>query len=141
MKRKLIALLLIVHGLISSIFMFYFENPVGGNVGWNSTSWALTGIFDASVVQMIGTLLWAVTIVGFVMAGIALFMKREQWRVIDILASIVSLLAYVLFWNGLEPDSMYWILGPVISVVTIVALVVVRRPTDEWLFGSEASST
>ncbi|MHA2321557.1 MAG: hypothetical protein ACXACG_07885 [Candidatus Thorarchaeota archaeon] len=136
MKRKLIALLLVVHGLISSIFMFYIENPPELGVGWNGTSWLLTGVLDAGIVQILGTMLWGLTVLLFVAAGIALFMMREQWRLIDILASLVSLIAYVLFWTGLEPVPEYWILGPVISVITLVALVIVRWPTDEWIFGT-----
>ncbi|MBY8998995.1 MAG: hypothetical protein KGD60_14810 [Candidatus Thorarchaeota archaeon] len=140
MKQKLIALLLVIHGLISSIFMFYIENPPEPGVGWNGTSWLLTGVLDGAVVQVLGTILWGLTVLLFVIAGIALFMKREQWRLIDILAALVSLLAYVLFWNGLEPVPEYWIVGPVISVVTLVALIVVRWPQDEWIFGTEAAA-
>ncbi|OLS27905.1 MAG: hypothetical protein ThorAB25_19650 [Candidatus Thorarchaeota archaeon AB_25] len=123
-----------VHGLISSIFMFYIENPPEPGVGWNGTSWLLTGILDAGIVQIIGTLLWGLTVFLFVIAGIAVFMMRAQWRLIDIIASLVSLLAYILFWNGLEPVPEYWILGPAIAFVTLIALVVVRWPPDEWIF-------
>jgi hypothetical protein len=136
MKRKIIALLLVVHGLISSIFMFYIENPPEPGVGWNGTSWLLTGILDAGIVKILGTLLWGLTVLLFVIAGIAVFMTRKQWRLIDILASLVSLSAYILFWDGLEPIPEYWILGPVISVVTLIALVIVRWPPDEWIFGT-----
>ena len=135
MKRKFIALLLFIHGLISSIFIFYIENPPDPGVGWNGTSWLLTGVLDSSIVQVLGTLLWGLTVLLFVIAGVALFMKREQWRLIDILAALVSLVAYILFWNGLEPVPEYWIVGPIVSVVTLVALVIVRWPTDEWIYG------
>lgn len=141
MKRKIIALLLVVHGLISSIFMFYIENPPEPGVGWNGTSWLLTGVLDGSVVQILGSILWALTVLGFVLAGIALFMKREQWRLIDIFAALVSLLAYILFWDGLEPVPEYWILGPIISVVTLVALVIVRWPPDEWIYGTNVDQS
>ena len=100
MRRKLIALLLVIHGMISSIFMFYIENPPDLGVGWNGTSWLLTGLIDAGIVQILGTLFWGLTVLLFVLAGVALFMKREQWRLIDILAALVSLVAYILFWNG-----------------------------------------
>ena len=120
--------------------MFYIENPPDPGVGWNGTSWLLTGVLDGTVVQILGTALWGLTVLLFVIAGIALFMKREQWRLIDILAALVSLLAYVLFWNGLEPVPEYWIVGPVISVVTLVALIVVRWPQDEWIFGTKAAA-
>ena len=130
-----------VHGLITSIFVFYIEGPVGEGVGWNGSSWLLTGTLDAQLVQILGTLLWVAFVITFVFAGIAVFTMREQWRWIDIIASIVSLVAYILFWNGLEPVLEYWILGPVISVVTLVALVIVRWPPDEWIFGTEARTT
>jgi len=136
LKRKVIALLLVVHGLISSIFMFYIENPPEPGVGWNGNSWILAGILDSPLIRIIGTLLWGLTVLLFVSAGIAVFMKRVQWRLIDILAALVSLLAYILFWNGLEPVPEYWILGPIISVVTLVALVIVRWPPDEWIFST-----
>ncbi len=139
MKRRIIALLLVVHGLISSIFMFYFENPPEPGVGWNGTSWLLTGILDAGIVKALGTLLWGLTVLLFIVAGIMVFIMRKQWRLIDILASLVSLLAYILFWFGLEPVPENWILGPVISVVTLVALVVVRWPSDDWIFRTEAT--
>ena len=135
MKRKLIGFLLIIHGLVSSMFMFYIENPPEPSVGWDGTSWLLTGVLDPSIIQMLGTLLWGLTVLTFVVAGIFVLMKKEQWRMIDILASIISLVAYILFWYGLAPVPMYWILGPVISVVTLVALVIVRWPTDEWIYG------
>lgn len=136
MKQKLIALLLIVHGLISSLFMFYIENPPELGVGWNGTSWLLTGVLDPPTIQIIGTLLWGLTVLTFMLAGILVLMKKEQWRMIDILASLVSLVAYILFWTGLEPVPEYWIVGPSISVLTLVALVIVRWPKDEWIFDS-----
>ena len=134
MKRKIIALLLVVHGLITSTFMFYIEDPPEPGVGWNGTSWLLTGVLDAGIVQILGTILWSLAVLLFVAAGITLYMMRNQWRLIDILASLVSLIAYVLFWNGLEPVPMYYILGPIISVVTLIALVVIRWPPDEWIY-------
>jgi len=136
MKRKIISLLLIVHGLITSIFLFYIEDPMGEGVGWNGSSWLLTDSLGVQAVQLLGILLWSMSVLFFVIAGIAVFMMKEQWRLMDIIASIVSLLAYVLFWFGLEPVPEYWILGPVISVVTLVALLIARWPTDEWIFGS-----
>ena len=136
MKRKIIALLLVVHWLISSTFMFYIENPPDPGVGWNGSSWLLNSVLDASLIQILGTVLWSLTALLFVIAGIAVFMMRVEWRLIDVLASLVSLLAYVLFWNGLEPVPEYYILGPIISVVTLVALVIVRWPPDEWIFHS-----
>lgn len=137
MKQKLIALLLIIHGLITSMFAVYIEDPSGTGVGWNGQSWLLTGILDASVVDLLGRALWIISVITFVLAGIMVLMAKKEWRMVDILASLISLLAYILFWYGLEPVPEYWILGPVISIVTLVALIVVRWPSDEWIFESD----
>ena len=141
MKRKIITLLLVIHGLITLTLMFYVDDPMGDGVGWNGTSWLLTGTLDAQLVQIVGSVLWATSAITFVLAGIALFTKREQWRLIDIVASLVSLVTYLLFWNGLEPVPEYYILGPVISIVTLVALVVVRWPSNDWIFGPETGTS
>jgi hypothetical protein len=117
--------------------MFYIEDPMGEGVGWNGSSWLLTGTLDAQLIQMLGILLWTTAVISFVLAGIAVYTMQKQWRLIDIIASLVSLVAYLLFWNGLEPVPVYYILGPVISVVTLVALLIARWPPDEWIFGTE----
>ncbi|MHA2425945.1 MAG: hypothetical protein ACXAEF_14235, partial [Candidatus Thorarchaeota archaeon] len=101
-------------------------------------SWLLTDALGSQAVQILGILLWSLSVIFFVISGFAVFMMKKQWRLIDILASVVSLLAYILFWFGLEPVPEYWILGPVISIVTLVALLVVRWPPDEWIFGTES---
>jgi hypothetical protein len=126
----------VIHGLITSIFLFYFEDPSGDGVGWNGTSTFLTpSLGDA--VQFIGMLLWSMAVFTFVLSGIAVLLRKKEWRVIDILASIISLIAYLLFWDGLKPEPFYWILGPVISIVTLAALIVFRWPTDEYIFGAD----
>ena len=127
-------MMLIVHGLISSSFMFYIENPPDPAFGWNRTSWLLTDVLAAGIIQIVGMVLWGLTALLFVLAGITLFIKRKQWRIIDVLAALVSLVAYILFWNGLAPVPEYYVLGPIISVVTLVALVIIRWPSDEWIF-------
>ncbi len=124
-----------VHGLITSIFLFYFEDPSGDGVGWDGSSIILTPVLGDAV-QIIGMLLWSGSVITFVLTGLAVFLRRKEWRMIDILASVISLIAYILFWDGLKPEPFYWILGPIISVVTLVALIIVRWPTDEYIFGS-----
>ena len=94
-------------------------------------------VLDAVAVRTFGVILWFVAMMGFTLAGLAVHFKWKKWRLIDILAALVSLFAYIIFWDGLVPEPYYWVLGPVISVVTIVALVIFRWPPDEWIFGTE----
>lgn len=138
MKQKLFSILLIIHGLITSIFIFNIEESPGVFVGWNGQSWLLTDALGAPTVQILGTLLWVISVIGFVVAGLALLTQRNEWRLMDIIASLVSLIAYILFWYDLGPVPEYWILGPVISIVTLVALVILRWPTDDYIYGIAA---
>jgi hypothetical protein len=78
MKRRIISLLLVVHGLITSTFLFYIEDPMGEGVGWNGSSWLLTGTLDAQLVQIVGTLLWATSVIAFVLAGIAVLSIKSS---------------------------------------------------------------
>ena len=137
MRRNIIASMLIVHGIITSIFMFNIRDEMGQGVGWNGQSWLLMDVLDAVAVRTFGVILWFVAMMGFTLAGLAVHFKWKKWRLIDILAALVSLFAYIIFWDGLVPEPYYWVLGPVISVVTIVALVIFRWPPDEWIFGTE----
>ncbi|RDE14877.1 MAG: hypothetical protein C4K48_05465 [Candidatus Thorarchaeota archaeon] len=135
MRKQIIALLLIVHGWIHIIFQFEFVNPVTSeHVGWNGTSWILTGVLDNQSVLLIGRILWGAALVLFILAGIGVLREHKKWREIDVLAAIVSLLAFILFWNGLVPFPLQYIVGPSVAIVTLVSLLVLRRPPDSWIF-------
>ena len=134
--RYLIGVILIIHGLIHIIFEFSITDPSGTGVGWSGQSWIPTNLLGDPIVQAMGKLLWAVAVIGFVAAGVAVFIKLKLWRTLDILASAVSLLAFVLFWDGLMPEPTYWIVGPIVAIFTLVALLVIRWSPDALIFGS-----
>jgi uncharacterized membrane protein YphA (DoxX/SURF4 family) len=62
-------------------------------------------------------------------------LELELWRMLDIFGAAVSLLAFVLFWNGLKTKPTNWIIGPIVAVVTLVALLVANWPPDQPIFG------
>lgn len=135
MWQHLIGVILIIHGLIHLIFEFDITDPSGNRVGWSGHSWLLTNLLGDPAVWAFGRLLWAVAIVGFVAAGVAVLLRLELWRMLDIFGAAVSLLAFVLFWDGLKPKPTYWIIGPIVAVVTLVALLVANWPPDTLIFG------
>jgi len=120
--------------------MFQFEvvNPdTSEHVGWTGASWVLASVFDAQVIVLIGRIIWGLTTTLFVLTGIVLLLERKKWRELDVLASIVSLSGFSLFWNGLVPSPLYYIVGPIVGVLTLIALLILRWPPDSWIFGSE----
>ncbi|MFW9993309.1 MAG: hypothetical protein ACFFD4_14795 [Candidatus Odinarchaeota archaeon] len=123
------------------MFEFYFpaDPSTGEYFGWSGNSWLLTSILGDEVVQVVGQMLWAVIMIAFVAAGVAVLMKKEYWRKSVIVASTISLLAFSLFWDGLSPDPSYFIAGPVLAAVILVTLLVARWPPDELVFGIKNS--
>ncbi|MHA1954087.1 MAG: hypothetical protein ACW96U_09115 [Candidatus Heimdallarchaeaceae archaeon] len=135
MKRKLISALLIIHGLIHIMFEFSIYDPnTSDYVGWTRESWILSNALGTTAVTVIGLILWTATILGFVVAGILMLLKRKEWRISAIVTSFISLIAYLFLWNGLAPEPMNWVAGPITSAIVIIALLIYKWPTDEKLF-------
>ncbi|NPD87743.1 MAG: hypothetical protein HGN29_03420 [Asgard group archaeon] len=109
-------------------------NLVSDYVGWTRQSWILSDALGKTAVTIIGLMLWSLTIIGFVAAGIIIFLKRKEWRIVAVVASFISLIAYLFLWDGLAPEPISWVAGPVVSGIVIIALLVFRWPKDEKLF-------
>ncbi len=136
MNKKVVSAVLIIHGLIHITFTLSIYDPnTNDYVGWIRQSWILSDALGTTAVTAIGLILWSLTILGFVVAGIMLLLKRKEWRITAVVASFISLIAYLFLWDGLAPQPMNWIAGPVVSAVVIVALLILKWPEDEKLFG------
>lgn len=135
MWHILIGILLIVHGLISSMFFFYVETPNKEDYfGWSRKSWLLDKILDAKIVKISGFVIWGIIIISFIISGILILSKHEFWRTMTIIASFISLFAYLIFWTDLKPKPRNFILGPGVALGNIIALLIVNWPLDAVLF-------
>lgn len=118
--RIVVGLLLIIHG-----FAHYQITT-----GWGSKpaieSWLLPTVGMATM-QSLGTTLWVATLLAYVATGLVLFMGMEWWRSVAVVASVLSLLVIVLFW---QPNM---VIGAAIDVGILVALLWVRWPTPQLL--------
>jgi hypothetical protein len=138
MKRKLISAFLIVHGLIHIVFELNIYNPYTQDyVGWTRQSWILSNVLGKTSITVIGLILWTTTITGFVVAGILLLLKKREWKIVTIVASFISLIAYLFLWDGLAPEPSGWIAGPVVSGVIILALLIFNWPKEDILLSSK----
>ena len=136
MWNTLFGILLILHGLVFIMFLVYVKLPGDeGYFGWSRKSWLLDRFLDEKIVKIIGIVLWILVLISFFGTGIVILVKHESWRIIDIIASFISLFAFILFWNELKPKPKYFILGPIIAIVNIIALLIVKWPTDTIIFG------
>lgn len=136
MLHILFGILLIIHGLVFFMFLIYVKLPEEeGYLGWSRKSWLLDRFLGEKIVKIVGIVLWLLVMVGFVVSGIIILSKIESWRIIDIIASFISLIAFALFWKELKPKPKYFILGPIIAIINIVTLLINRWPTDTIIFG------
>jgi len=134
-RRLILGLLLIAHGWVHVIFQFEFINTdTGEHIGWNGTSWLLTNVLDDQIVLLIGRIFWGAAMVLFILAGIAVLMKHRNWRYMAVSAAAVSLSSFILFWNGLVPYPLLYVLGPTVAVGILIALPILRWPPDSWIF-------
>jgi len=135
MWNILIGILLIIHGLISGMFLFYVKTPDKNDYfGWSRKSWFLDRFLGSNIIKIVGLILWIIIIIGFVLSGILILSKLEIWRIIAIIASFVSLFAYLLFWTELNPKPINFIIGPGVALGNIIALLIVNWPLDTVLF-------
>jgi hypothetical protein len=115
--RIIIGFLLIIHG-----FAHWQITTV-----WGSREPAQSWLLGES--GTLGTVLWAVALTGFILAGIAIFIGLGLWRTLAVAAALVSLLTMVLFWD------FRMAIGAIVDLGINVALLWLRWPTHE-LIGS-----
>ena len=99
MLKLVVALVLVAHGIghsmgILGAFKVATINPV-----WQGDSWILGDLVGSGASQTIGTVLWALAIVGFVMLGAVVmgWLPAAWWQPLAIGSSVVSLLGVLLF--------------------------------------------
>ena len=99
MFKLVIALVLVAHGIGHSMGILGAFKVATVNPGWHGDSWILTGVAGQTATQAVGTALWAVAIVGFVLLGgvVAGWLPAAWWPALAVGSSVVSLLGLLLF--------------------------------------------
>ncbi len=94
-----IALVLVAHGIGHSMGILGAFKVATVNPAWQGDSWILTGVAGQSATQVVGTAVWALAIVGFVLLGAVVmgWLPAAWWQPLAIGSSVVSLLGLVLF--------------------------------------------
>jgi hypothetical protein len=132
--RNIIGILLLLHGVIHGILAVIpnpdAAEPVAATFfsGW-ARPWLHNNLSGRGL-QTIAIVLAVMAGIGFITGGLALFdvlLPHDWWRALAIAASVVSMGLCLLFWNT------NLVVGPVVAVGIIVALVIVRWPTEATL--------
>jgi hypothetical protein len=122
MFKIVIAVVLLAHGIGHVLGPLQVSKVAVVNPSWNGDSWLLTGAVGQSITGAVGVALWTVAIVAFgVLAGVAMgWLPEAWWTPLAIVASVVSLVAVLLFPAALPATST---IGAVIVDVVVLAAV------------------
>jgi hypothetical protein len=97
--------------------------------GQSAQSWLLTRSVGDTATRLVGGLLWLAVVVGFGAAGVGLLGQYPWWRTLAVASAAVSLVALVLFLDGIGTQPL---LSAAIADVTIlVALAWLHWPSAD----------
>src|SRR5512135_1182802 len=99
MLKLIFSLVLVAHGVGHSMGILGAFKVATVNPAWQGDSWILAGAAGQTASQTIGTALWALAIVGFVLLGgiVVGWLPAAWWQPLAIGSSVVSILGVVLF--------------------------------------------
>ena len=100
--RLITGIVLIAHGIGYSLALFPAFN-ITSTDKWDTHSWLLSGLLGDSGSRVVIVILFAIPMIGFIMAGLGVFnflVPHEWWPSLAIMSAIVGLVALALFWNA-----------------------------------------
>jgi hypothetical protein len=123
LEQIFFGLFLIVHGSIYLMFLFHFlDKEKNEYLGWSGKSWILSKVINEKLTNYIGKALWLLIIILFVLSGLSildLLIVNEFLSPLIILSSVIGILAFIIFFDGLLPTPYHWMLGVVINLALI----------------------
>ena len=131
MATTILGLFLVLHGLVHLLYfglsrkLFELDRPL---TGWPEHSWVLTHLADASTTRLIASVLYALAVLTFSVAGVAVLTHAGWWRVALIGAAVFSSVTIFLFWDGQFqrlPDKGF--IGLLINVALLVVVFLADR--------------
>jgi len=87
-----------VHLLYAGQALRFFELRPG--LAWPDGAWAFSRLIGDETSRSLAAIFLVLTTLGFLTGGLGLFLQQEWWRSMTIGAALLSILAFVLFWNG-----------------------------------------
>lgn len=133
--RFIIALVLFVHGIGHAMGIM----PILGFSTietWNARSWLLTGLLGDTITRIIGFILFAAALIGFVGATLGLMdwlIPHEWWRPLATVSAVISLVAIALFWNAFVAFFPNKIGAIAVDAAVLIGLLLANWPTEAQL--------
>ncbi len=135
MLQFMIAIFMILHGFVHLLYLGqsarFFELKPG--MVWPDEAWTFARLWGNVATRNLASILLVVTAIGFGVGGMGILLHQTWSRPIVMAAAVVSILVFVLFWDGkLRELADKGGIGILISAGIIVALFIVRLPDLEF---------
>jgi hypothetical protein len=129
--RIAVALVLLADGIGHSMELLQMFKVATVNPEWSGDSWILTGPAGSTATQVVGVVLWTVSMIGFAaLAGVVIGWLPATWFApLAIISSVASLVGLLLFPIAFPVFSTVGAL--VIDLAVLAAAVVYHwQPSD-----------
>ena len=101
--------------------------------GWNSHSWLLSSLLGDTAARVVCIVLFAAAFASAIAAALGLFgwlVPHETWRTLALASAVVSLVALVLYWNGLMLLFPHKVGAIGVDIATLVCLLELNWPSE-----------
>jgi hypothetical protein len=126
MLKIVIGIVLLAHGIghVLGLFPVVGVAPMSSVPKWTGESWLLPS-GQATLAHIVGGVLWAVALVGFLLVSFIVFgwLPETWWQPMAIGASVVSIVAIALFPSGF-PTAVNVVGALVVDIALLVAATV-----------------
>jgi hypothetical protein len=99
MLRLAIGIVLLAHGVGHSLGLLQAYKVATVNPAWDGGSWLLSGVAGSSITQLVGSVVWAASIVGFAALAAIVFgwLPAAWFAPLGIASAVISLVGVALF--------------------------------------------
>lgn len=133
--RIIVALVLFAHG-IGHVMGILPMLGLSSIESWNARSWLLTGLLGDTITRVIGFILFAAAMIGFLGATLGLMdwlVPHEWWRTLATVSAVISLVAIALFWNAFVTFFPNKLGAIAVDAAVLIGLLLVNWPTEAQL--------
>jgi hypothetical protein len=131
----IMALVLFAHG-IGHVMGLITILGLASTETWHARSWLLTGLIGDRASRIVGFILFAAALVGFIGVALGLMdwlVPHDWWRTLAIVSAVISFIAVALFWNAFVMFFPNKVGAIGVNVAVLVGLLAVSWPTEVQL--------
>jgi hypothetical protein len=133
--RIIIVLVLFVHGIghVMGILPMLGLSTIET---WNARSWLLTDLLGDTITRVIGFMLFAAALIGFLGATLGLMnwlVPHKWWQTLATISAVISLVAIALFWNAFVTFFPNKLGAIAVNAAVLIGLLVADWPTEAQL--------